>query len=481
VIAAKFLPVFDSAARELSGALLASRAVDADIAIPSPEGLAYLGYQRAGVAYMLAHTNTLLADEMGLGKTIQVCGLINACPDVLRVLIVCPASLRLNWKRELEKWLTVPMSIRIIDSKTAVIPNAAIHIVNYDILHRFPWQGYDLLVLDEAHYCKNETARRTKKALAIRAPRKVFLTGTPILSRPIEIYSLVKTLSPALWPSRSGFGMRYCNGFLGTWGYDFTGASNLEELNTKLCGSIMVRRLKVDVMSELPQKSRQIIELPANGKTLRREKKFRDTYDAAVRDLARPHEIAFENLSLVRHETALEKVPQVIEFVIDALESSEKVVIFAHHRDVIEKLEQGLAAFWPRVITGDTPLATRQCHVDEFQVNPSIRVLIGNMQAAGVGITLTAASHVIFAELDWVPGVVTQAEDRLHRIGQKDAVLVQHLVLEGTIDAAIARTLVAKQNVLDAALDGKEIVVDKVTAADIFLPTLTNQPTERNA
>ena len=416
----------------------------------------------------MCSSDLLLADEMGLGKTIQAIGLINACPDILTVLIVCPASLKNNWKRELERWLTVPMEIAVVSASTDVLPKANVLIVNYDLLHRFIWAPVDLLVLDEAHYCKNPLARRTKKALALRADRKLFMTGTAILSRPIEVYPLVKALDPKNWPSRHAFGMRYCAGFMGDWGADFSGASHLDELHDRLRTTIMLRRQKAEVLKDLPAKTRQIIELPADSRVLLREKRIRGVLETAallststnaeyaqrVKALSRAKQEAFENLAVVRHETALAKVPQVIDFVTEVLESTTKVVLFAHHRDVIENLAVGLSAFQPVVLTGNTPINERQKLVDKFQNDPTCRLFIGNIQAAGVGITLTAASHVIFAELDWVPGNMSQAEDRCHRIGQRDSVLVQHLVLEGSLDASIARALVDKQAVLDQALDG---------------------------
>jgi SWI/SNF-related matrix-associated actin-dependent regulator 1 of chromatin subfamily A len=241
--------------------------------------------------------------------------------------------------------------------------------------------------------------------------------------------------------------VRYCDAYPGQWGWDYSGASNLDELNERLRSTVMIRRLKADVMKELPPKRRQIIEL--SGALPKPEV----DYLAAVKALKNPGQIAFEEIARVRHEDALAKLPQVIEFIKDALEESEKIVVFAWHRDVIEGLTQALIDFSPVIVTGDTSLKNRQWAIENFQNEPHTRIFIGNIQAAGVGITLTAASHVIFAELDWTPGVVSQAEDRCHRIGQKDFVLVQHLVLSGSIDAKMAKILVAKQEVLDKALD----------------------------
>lgn len=156
----------------------------------------------------------------------------------------------------------------------------------------------------------------------------------------------------------------------------------------------------------------------------------------------------------MRHETALAKAPAVVSHLKDAMEGNrDKLIVFVHHKDVIDAMADAMQEVGVVQVTGDTPMAARQDAVDAFQNDPEVRLFIGNIQAAGVGLTLTASSHVVFAELDWVPGNMTQAEDRAHRIGQKNAVLVQHLVLDGSLDARLARTLIEKQAVLDQALD----------------------------
>ena len=489
--AAVFEAYFDDQARTLSTSPEVSRRAHSDFPVPCREGLAFLPYQKAGVEFLVNHPRSLLADEMGLGKTIQAIGLINACPDILRVLIVCPASLKLNWKQELERWLTLEFSLCVLHGSCRTLPNAAILIANYDIIHKYQWPQFDLVVYDEAQYLKNPAARRSKHALAIRADRVVALTGTPIMSRPLEIYTILKKLDPDNWPGHRAFGFRYCAGFQTGYGeYDFSGASNLDELHSKLVSTVMLRRLKKDVLTELPPKRRQIIELPADGKILKSEAKMLPVvkellgdlddcvepdeflYEDNVKRLARTKQDAFENLAKVRHETALAKVPQVLEFVREALESNEKVVIFAHHRDVIQDLWQGLLTYGAVAVTGEISLDVRGAWIADFQKDPKSRVFIGNFIAAGTGITLTAASHVIFAELDWVPATMTQCEDRCHRIGQKDSVLVQHLVLEGSIDAHIARTLVAKQTILGQALDGASAKagMNPVELGEVFKP-----------
>lgn len=476
------LAAIDAALVSAGQAREASRATDATIDIPAPEGLEYMPFQKAGIAYAMARPACLIGDEMGLGKTIQAVGLINADPTIRRILVVCPASLKINWSRELEKWLTRPLRIIIADAKTgqAQADYADILVVNYDVLTKMPWLAeteWDLIIIDEAHYIKNIKAQRTQATRTLKGRRRLILTGTPITNRPAELFSLINYLAPVAWPKFMPYALRYCDAIRTRWGWDFSGSSHLDELQDKLRASILVRRLKKDVLTELPPKRRQIIELPTNGlapiveaekeafeahrattERLRTQVELAKAgddeaaYTAAVTRLREAMGVAFGEMSRLRHETAVAKLPQVIGHVQDALESEGKVVVFAWHHDVID----GICAAFPDTsvqLTGRDAQADRQSAVDRFQTDPEVRLFVGSITAAGVGLTLTASSHVVFAELDWVPGNISQAEDRLHRIGQIDNVLVQHLVLDDSLDAQMAKTIVQKQSIIDAALD----------------------------
>lgn len=476
----------DALARERETAIAASRATSADVDIPAPPGLAYLPFQLAGIAYALSRPATLIADEMGLGKTIQAIGVINAASDIRSAVVVCPAAVKLNWARELERWLTRPLTVGIIRAGQP-IPATDILIVNWELLDRLPDRTWDLVILDEAQYAKNPKAKRTQLALALHGRRKLALTGTPILNRPIELWPLLHAWLPGEFRSWYGYVTRYCAGYQGPYGWDVSGASNLSELQERLRATIMVRRRKADVLSELPPKRRQIVELEANGlrplveaeqeafaahedelAELRAKADLayaegdEAAYRAAVERLREAARVAFEELSRRRHELALAKLPSAIAHVTDAIESGP-VVAFAHHRDVAEQL----AAALPRsvLVTGDTPEQARQAAVDAFQAGEA-DAFVGTIGAAGVGITLTRASHVVFAELDWVPARISQAEDRCHRIGQAGSVLVQHLVVDGSLDARLAKIIVAKQTVIDAALD------DPIVQAEAAAPVV---------
>lgn len=469
-----------------------SRAADVsseNLKCPAPEGLSYLPYQLGGIAYAIQRQATLIADEMGLGKTIQAIGYINAkAPRT--VLIVCPKSLLLNWKSELQKWLVWPSEIVINLGKPELtdkpdLPTVApirIMITNYDQLKKLEDWGWlegaspELLILDEAHYCKNGKAQRTKltQRIAKKCTQKLFLTGTPVLNRPIELFPILQMLDAETWDPAGyvkgeqkaagegagffRFAKRYCNAHEEWHGrtkhWDFSGHSNLEELQERLRSTCMVRRLKADVLRELPPKRRQVISLPGNAEDFEIEGDDLETVTAAAR------KIPFEEISKKRHEQALLKIEPAVEHIREALESgSQKIVVFAHHKDVVTELAKGLSEYGAVAITGETSSEDRQAAVDAFQTGAA-RVFLGSIAAAGVGLTLTAASHVVFVELDWVPANVAQAEDRCHRIGQTESVLVQHLVLQGSLDEKICKMLVEKQEIADMALDREAPSVD---------------------
>jgi SWI/SNF-related matrix-associated actin-dependent regulator 1 of chromatin subfamily A len=496
-------------------ALEESSATTADIDIPAPKGRSYMEFQKAGVAYAARRSGTLIADEMGLGKTIQAIGLVNYDRSIERVLVVCPASLKMNWAREAEKWLVRPFRIGIVESKIWPL-NGNFIIINYDILDRHidriratPW---DLVVLDEAHYIKSPDAKRTKlvlgekkwdrerqawdvKAPPIPARVRLALTGTPILNRPQEMWSLVEWClidKPVYqrfeyFRSRSKFWQRYADWHESRYGWEFGSPQNLSELQEQARLTFMIRRTKNQVLLDLPPKRRQVIEISSEGfeGVLRREREMYERqaerlaeaqtkfliakasgndeeYEQAVEELKEAQRVPFEEMSAIRHEVGLATVRAAKGFLKDTIEGIEKVVIFAHHHDVIDEL-MAIASEAVRKdegefavkLVGGMSASAKQAAVDAFQTNPKARVFIGSITAAGVGITLTAASHVIFVELDWVPSNIQQAEDRCHRITQKDCVNVQHVVLEGSMTARMAKVIVEKMTSIREATESE--------------------------
>ena len=418
-------------------------------------------YQQEGIAFALEREGALIADEMGTGKTIQAIGVINEDPSIEQVLIVCPASMRIPWRRELEKWLIRSLSIGIIGvdkEASSKLLDRQMLIINYDRLHQFEKElsgvVYDLAILDECHAIKNPEARRTKAAIKIKARRRIALSGTPLLNRPIELYPTLSWLSPTQWPPGDWFqfAVRYAGAHQNGFGWDVSGASNLPELSHRLRSTVMIRRTKAEVLPQLPPKIRSVIELYPDAEMqglLKRELK------AFESRLHVNHEaIDWDDLAIVRHETALAKVPLILQYLEELLDGGvEKVVVFGHHRDVIARLSEGLSKHRPVILNGGMTPKQRQDSIDRFQSDSSVRVFIGNIVAAGTGITLTAASHCVFAELSWVPAEVTQCEDRLHRLSQQDCVNIHHLVLEGSLDAVMVRVIIKKQRVIDAVLE----------------------------
>lgn len=411
---------------------------------------ALMPFQRAGVEFCVKRPAALIGDAPGLGKTLQAIGVANCVPDFKRGLFVCPATLKSNWYREIKLWLVHPnKSVGI--AQGSYWPDTDIIIVNYDILLRhkdaLEEVDWDLVVLDEAHYIKSAKAQRTAAILGnkkkgikpLRAKRRLALTGTPILNRPGELFSILHWLDPNAWPSRFYFAQRYCAGGYGM--YD--GASNLEELQLRLRSTLLVRRLKEDVLKELPSKLRSVVEYDDPDLRLEIEEEVRSMrareaalaslraavelakasdnpqeYKAAVEALRSGLSVAFAEISELRARTAIAKIPHVIAHVKDIIENtSDKVVVFAHHREVVERI---CSAFpWLSVkLYGGMSEAAKDASVTAFQTDPNVRIFVGSILAAGVGLTLTAAHRVVFAELDWTPSNVTQAEDRCILEGQ---------------------------------------------------------------
>jgi len=326
----------------------------------------------------------------------------------------------------------------------------------------------------------------------------VFLSGTPMTARPIDLWPLLRVLDPkGLGSDYMRYVRRYCDAKNNGFGLDVNGASNLEELQQIMRKRFMVRRDKREVLKDLPPKRRQIVPLPKAGleklaeaeqdafqrlleafsKTLGRpptpEEEWRwETlaeaiadrfghlstldYQDAAQELGEDAAVEFANMSRAREELARAKVKMVTEYVRGLLDQGEKVVLFCVHKSVATTL---YAEFFGEavLVTGAVPASKRQALVDEFQTSPAFRLLIGNIQAAGTGFTMTAASHVVFAEFSWLPSDMEQAEDRLWRIGQENDVTVHHLVVEDSLDARMVRLLIERQQMLEKALDIRAI------------------------
>ncbi|MGL5113611.1 MAG: DEAD/DEAH box helicase [Flavobacterium sp.] len=425
--------------------------------------------------------NFLLADEQGLGKTVQIAGVINELSksrkhwdqcskeELITIVILSPSTLKLNWRKELEKWLNKPWHIGVISGENGMCNFSfssfpfRIIILNYDILSPAnlaslrPLQP-DLLILDEAHYLKNKDSQRTQKILLAKdalikyCKKTIALTGTPITKHPVDIFPICAALCPesiAPYNTYWKFAEKFCNVVTKVFGKEIVGSKNEEELALRLRSTFMIRREKKDVLKQLPPKQYQIITLAQNKDTkvvVRKETLLpKDEIEMAIQ---KQEVKAVGHLATIRKELALAKLPECIKFIEDELESVDKIVVFAWHKEVIKILQSHFTnrkdMLFPAVITGETCVNERQIAVNNFQNKPECKLFIGNIQAAGVGITLTAASRIIFIESSWLPSEIDQAIDRCHRIGQNDNVLAQFLVVEESIDARVLGTVVSR-------------------------------------
>lgn len=456
--------------------------------VPCPDGEEYMPHQLAAVEFMTSRKRVFLGDDMGIGKTIEAIALVNQMAHqgmpINRILIICPARLKIQWLQEWKKWFVQDRPVRQISGRNG-FPSfgAGVIVINYDILKAhekaiYNWGDLDLLIIDEGHYIKNPSAQRTQAVLGLQADRVLVLTGTPMPNRPIEMFTILNYLDPVGWPNRQAFAMRYCAAFQGEYGWDDTGHSNLDELQRFLRSTIMIRRRKKHVLINLPPKVRQIIEVPADCspemlKMARKNRAILDRLFMKLRiepgddghlDEAQFKQVVsqleggdanlFEEMSTLRRETALSKVPMVIEHLHAALQDSDKVVCFAWHRDVVRQLQREFSDCSVMIYGGTTEQQAQEAE-ERFANDSGVRLFIGNIKSAGVGLNaLTICNHVIFAEITWVPSDINQAEDRCHRKGTTgDSVLIQHLVLEDSVDALLIQTIVAKQKVIDEALD----------------------------
>jgi len=463
---------------------------------PSP----LYSYQELAVAFLEARIGTrgaLIGDQPGLGKTIEALAFCSLHPQVKPILVVTQASIKRNWYREVEKWLP-NTSIQIIDQgKDKVDPDVDVVIINYDLIWRSNIEKqllareFQIVIFDEVTYLKERSAKRTKAArkLGKAAEFTIGLSGTPILNRPIEFYTFLNMISPKQFSSQFQFGMRYCNGYHNGFGYTFKGASRVSELR-QLIHPLMIRRRKDEVLTELPDKSRQNIYIDMPGS-------YFQNYRAAELDLvqslkslspdAEEHDDAsqeYENkrmwllskLNFLRHLVGLAKAEAAEEIITNFVDSGEKLVVFGHHHDVMDTMETYLTKkkIGHVKVDGRTPNQDRQALIDRFQEDEDCMVFLAST-AMGMGVTLTAASNALFVERQWTPGMEEQMEDRIHRIGQNRGVFIHYMQVENSIDAKMAKLVEYKRDVLAAVLDGEKQRDRGESIINELLSDLSNQ------
>jgi SWI/SNF-related matrix-associated actin-dependent regulator of chromatin subfamily A-like protein 1 len=441
-------------------------------------------YQIEAVAFASNRKDILIADEMGLGKTITAIEIMNRFPGIPNTLIVCPASVQLNWKKEIEVWSRKPVFSDILrPNKSNNFPEN-VWIVSYASLKKYRKQirsvNWDILICDEAHALKNSKSQRTKEIFGgfeivdgnkqylkpLSAKKRLFLSGTPILNRPAELWSLVHAIDKnGLGKNWVYFVTRYCAAFRERvsrtkFAWNTSGASNLEELGKKL-QSFMIRRLKSDVLTQLPPKTRQTILIPATGM----HKELVEEHNAV--QAYQKHSGAEELVAQTQARIAVarKKLPFVIEYIHNALEQEQKVCVFFHHHEIGDALYKE----FPEAarLDGRMKIEDRQKNIERFQNDKNCNLFLGSILAAGVGVTLTAASLGIFAEISWVPADLLQAEDRLHRLGQDYPVLIQYLIVDGSQDEKMAEVINEKKQITDKILRLRRHQVIPYTLSDL--------------
>ena len=432
-------------------------------------------HQIEGIAFLLGRRRALLADDMGLGKTRQsVLAMVEAEAEG-PYLVICPASVKRNWVREIQ--LVLPTSEPAIVGP-GPLPSHNFQdwvIINYEILGKhleglfaFDWKG---VVFDEAHYLKNHQSQRSRNAAKLvkaiqHEPVVHALTGTPMTNRPRDLFPLLRLMNHPLGKSFLSFAKRYCDAYQGDFGLVADGASNIEELTVQLHG-VMLRRTKNEVL-DLPPKVRTWLDVELHPYAIQHfntaVREFLTKFDApesmgATADEPENSERrrAVGRLTTARRKLAFAKCRHTIKFVENALEQGEKVILFTTFLNTLERFQKH---FGDRAVFvfGEVPAEERQNRVDRFQNDESVRLFIANMHVAGVGINLTAGRQVVFNDLDWVPANHWQAEDRAYRIGQTGTVNVTYMIARGTVDEFVKTVLETKAALMDSLVEGKLLI-----------------------
>ncbi|MBS1869164.1 MAG: DEAD/DEAH box helicase [Actinobacteria bacterium] len=472
-LAVPVLEALRAEAAEAAAAVRASRATEAEPLLPVAEllGGTLEPFQWAGVRYVLRARRAFLADEQGLGKTVEALAALEA-DDAFPALVVCPASLKLNWEREATRWLP-HRSVAVVEGRVAVPPRAEILILNYELVaaqrEALALRRPRALVLDESHYCKNPQAKRTRavRRLAEGLPRdalRLALTGTPVLNHADELISQLRVLGRL---EDFGSGARFKQ--------QFRGPLTEERLHWHLRRRCFVRRRKTEVLPQLPDKRQVVVPVALSNEReyrlaeddviawLREQPLDLSELNAKIAATLRAQRLA--QLGTLQRLAAKGKLHAALAWLHDFLASGEPLVVFARHvevqRAVLERFPDAL-----HLLGGDS-VAAREATVRAFQDDADAPPLIVcATRVAAQGITLTRASNVAFLELEWTPAMHDQAEDRCHRIGQHDNVTAWYLLAAGTIDETMARLIARKRGLVSAVTDGRRLdgdaLVDEV-------------------
>lgn len=431
-----------------------------------PENLTPREYQTKAAKFLVTRKKAYANMDPGTGKSIVAALVINYFKKLsnhsARFLYICPPFLVENMKAEFERWVLGHHEVSTLGDNRAtnilIIPDSMINKKEVQaLIADFASKKTDtVLFYDEAHRIKEASSLRSKAFYKNVLPlfeRAYLMSGTPSPnSRPMELFAPLHYLAPSVidFKNKFQFGVKYCAAFQGTWGWDFSGASNTKELAERI-KAFMITMKKEDVLTELPAKTEEIIFI-GNGMPKRLEKINKEILSCFSPDDLMKGRIANKlsidkkelHIATYRKELGAVKAEKSLEFIKHSLESSrESILIFAIHKETIAILKEGLEEFKPLVITGETRMIDRSKLVASFQAGES-RVLIGNITAAGIGFTMTKATRVIFVEFSYVPAENLQAMDRAHRIGQHENLLVQYLVFKDSVDATVMQSILKK-------------------------------------
>lgn len=469
-------------AKKIYEKVAASRATTSTFEVEGLGGV-LMPFQKAGVEYAVNAKRLFIADEMGLGKTVQALATIHQL-QTYPAVIVCPASLKINWQREANKWLPQDKQVNILRGRRGGLPKADIVIINYDILEYWvPFLiEFKAVVFDESHYCKNPKAKRTKAAIALADKIKepiICLTGTPVLNNPSELTAQLRILGRL---QEFGGATKFRNAY--------ASAKHLPELNRRLRQSMYVRRRKIDVLKELPPKrwSDVIVEpsfehmkkyREAEADLIsflsRRAQEFAEKAGATTQEAREAALVATMKAQSAEQLVAVNTLKRLaseakyslaVEWIDNFLTSESKLIIFTWHKDLANRIAEHYGAV---KLTGDSTMEERTLAVDTFQTEEGCKVFVSTLKAGGVGITLTAASDVLFLEQGWTPADMDQAADRAHRIGQEDSVTAWTLLAEGTIDEDIRELISYKRELVDATTDGKVLEDKQNVLTDLLI------------
>jgi SWI/SNF-related matrix-associated actin-dependent regulator 1 of chromatin subfamily A len=396
-----------------------------------PEGLKYRPHQLAGIEYCQMTANTLIADEQRIGKTAIAIGVINNTDNVNKVLILCPKTAKLNWKKELETWLiNKDFKIQVVSSKSEIDHSANIYIVNYDILHiqtellNIP---FDLAIPDECHIVSRMETRRAKFFSAVQAKKIVALSGTPLLNNPKDLLTICQWLDPT-WKQ-----FTFKNGsYINNQGISL----ELDEAQYLMRSSIMVRRLQSQVFDTEPIETR-VIPIPANDSV------------RAVLDIERKK---IGDYALARKMAGLYKIPYALNHIETYSSEGEKMVIFGYHHQVIERIKSSLGSR-AVCIYGKTSTKDREEAKERFINDKSCQFLIGSIESAGMAIDLSVANHILFVEVDWKNWALSQAMERCSAKDQKHQVTVEYLCFENSVDHEMLTRVDKKNTTVDKGIN----------------------------